>query len=357
LVRRKLRRTVSPGSCGPVSFWQSLSIPERALSASVLSLISLNIGPASDASRVPRAHADREALIEERTVEIMVARHRILFPVDFSNYPFSVSTAVGKLIDRPDTEVILSHVIDAESLSGSQLARRMQMLDKVVGQHFSHCTVTRRIEHGSPADRIVDYIRENEIEMVVMAARDSGGFGKGPLGRVASGILRDASCPVWLEWRTGKQQEPSPVGAPRICCAIDGAQRPEQMLRDAIVMADRLGGNLTIVSAVQPRPYHPASLFHGPLVSDDDLIRETDRMEKLCRRIAPTADVVVAAGWCEAVISRAVRDCRASLLITGDCRQAVLAAEATCPVLRIAYDPGSAIARRMDRPNDHRRVA
>jgi nucleotide-binding universal stress UspA family protein len=287
----------------------------------------------------------------------MVARHSILFPVDFSNYTFSVSPAVGKLIDRPNTEVILSHVIDAETLAGSQLVRRMQMLDVLTRKHFSRCTVRSRLDHGSPADRILEYIRENEIEMVVMAARDSGGFGKGPLGRVAGGILRDASCPVWLEWRTGKQPEASPVEAPRICCAIDGTQLPEQLLRNAIAIADQLGGNLTIISPVQPRPYDPAALSPGPLVSDEELIRETNRIEKLCRRIAPSADVMVAAGRCEAVIGRAVRDCRASLLITGNCRQAVLAAEATCPVLRLADGPGRAIAHRIHHPTDHRRVA
>ena len=156
----------------------------------------------------------------------------------------------------------------------------MQMLDVLARRHFSHCAVRRRLDNGSPADRILDYIRENEIEMVVMASRDSGGFGKGPLGLVATGVLRDASCPVWLEWRNGKQQDSSPVTTPRICCAIDGTQLPEQLLREAVAVADKIGGELTIVSVVQPRPHDSVTLSRGPLDVDEELLRETRRIEK-----------------------------------------------------------------------------
>jgi len=287
----------------------------------------------------------------------MVSTHRILFPVDFSNYPFAVSPAVAKLIDRPNVEVILLHVIESRAFPASQLAQRMQMLDVLARRHFRQCAVRRRLDNGSPADRILDYISENEIEMVVMASRDSDGFGKGPLGRVATGVLRDAFCPVWLEWRNGKRQDSSSLATPRICCAIDGTRSPEQLLREAVVVADQIGGDLTIVSVVQPRPYDSATLSRGLLDVNEELLRETRRIEKLKRRIAPSAEVMVAGGWCEAIIGRAVRERRASLLITGDCRQAVLSAEATCPVLRLPHGSSGAFAHPIDHPAEHRRVA
>ena len=71
-------------------------------------------------------------------------------------------------------------------------------------------------------------------------------------------------------------------------------------------------------------------------MNDREVIRETERVEMLRRKWAPGAEVVVAVGWREVVIGRTVRERRASLLITGDCRQAVLAAEGACPVLRLA---------------------
>ena len=59
----------------------------------------------------------------------MVSTHRILFPVDFSNYPFAVSPAVAKLIDRPNVEVILLHVLEDGHfrLQNSRIACRCSM--------------------------------------------------------------------------------------------------------------------------------------------------------------------------------------------------------------------------------------
>ena len=287
----------------------------------------------------------------------MVRSHRILFPVDFSNYPFAVPTGVGELIDRPNVEVILLHVIDAGSSRASKLGHRIEMLDVLTRRHFSHCTVRRRLDNGSPADRILDYIRENEIEMVVMPARDSDGFGKGPLGQVATGILREACCPVWLEWRKGGQQSVAPAAAARICCAIDGTRSAEQVLRHAVMVADNLGGQLTIISPVQPSPNNPSALFQDPLIREKEVLRETERIDKLRRRIAPSADVIVAAGWPEAVIGRAIREHHTSLLITGDCWRTVLAAEPTCPVLRLCQEFAGAVWPRYWPPDRHRRVA
>jgi nucleotide-binding universal stress UspA family protein len=295
--------------------------------------------------------------LKEGSIEIMVRSHRILFPVSFSNYPFAVSPTVGELIDRPNVEVILLHVIDAGSSRASKFAHRIEMLDALTRRHFSHCTVRRRLDNGSPADRILDCIRENEIEMVVMPARDSDGFGKGPLGQVATRILREACCPVWLEWRNGGQQSVAPAAAARICCAIDGTRSAEQILRHAVMVANNLGGQLTIISPLQPSPNTPSALFHDTLIGEKEVLRETERIDKLRRRIAPSADVIVAAGWPEAVIGRAVRERHASLLITGACWRTVLAAEPTCPVLRLAHHPGGAIARRIDPPIEQRRVA
>jgi nucleotide-binding universal stress UspA family protein len=174
-------------------------------------------------------------------------------------------------------EVILLHVIDAGSSRASKLANRIEMLDVLTRRHFSHCTVRRRLDNGPRAVRILDYIRENEIDIVVTPARDSAGFGKGPLGRVATRIFREACCPVWLEWRKGAQQSVAPAAAARICCAIDGTRSAEQLIRDAVMVADSLGGQLTIISPVQPSPNNPSALFHDSLKREEEVLRETER--------------------------------------------------------------------------------
>ena len=270
----------------------------------------------------------------------MFSNHRILFPVDFSKRPFAVPQAAREVIDRPNIEIVLLHVIDGGVPSASEFADRMEYLDLLARRHFSHSVVIRRLDHGRPAERILDYLHKSEIEMAVIHARESDGFGKGSLGRVANRILAEADCPVWLEWRPARHKKLAPSAAPRICCAIDGVRQAQELIRDATIIADRLNGDLTVISSIQPGPKGAAALFRGSETGGEEVLCETERIGKLRRRIAPWADVRVAAGWREAVIGHAVRDLGGDLLITGDCREAVLAAEGTCPVLRLPPEPG-----------------
>ena len=129
-----------------------------------------------------------------------MSHQRILFPIDFSNFPFAVAPAVRELVDQGRTEVVVLHVVDARRSRPSKIEYGMRELDLLARRHFGKSAVTSRVEHGTPGSRILDYIRNNEVDLVVMPARDSGGFGKGPLGRVASEVLSEAPCPVWLEW-------------------------------------------------------------------------------------------------------------------------------------------------------------
>ena len=265
----------------------------------------------------------------------MFFNRRILFPVDFSNHPFAVPPTVSALIDGPNVEVVLLHVLDGVRSSASKLTHSMDELDLLARMHFRHCKFRRRVDYGQPATRILDYIRNNDIGMAVMPARDSAGFGKGPLGHVASRVLAEAPCPLWLEWRsmTPNKRERSPAAS--ICCAVEGTSPDEQIIREAASVADRLGGKLTIVSPVEPEPNRYASPLPHPFTHTPDVVRETDRINRLRARTAPRAEVMVATGWREAVIGQALRDRRAGLLIAGDCNTAVLAAEGTCPVLRL----------------------
>ena len=287
----------------------------------------------------------------------MSFNRRVLFPVDFSNYPFAVPPVVEELIDGPNVEIVLLHVLDAGRASASRLAYRMDGLDLLARRHFRHCKVSRRADYGEPASRIVEYIRNNDIGMVVMPARDSGGFGKGPLGRVTSQVLAEASCPLWLEWRSAAQKKRERSSVASICCTVEGTPPDEQIIREAAAVADRLGGRLTIISPVEPEPNRYTAPLPRPITPAPELLRETDRINQLRARIAPRAEVMVATGWREGVIGRALRDRCADLLIAGDCRTAVLAAEGTCPVLRLNVQPGDVTCFGSSYPREYRRIA
>lgn len=287
----------------------------------------------------------------------MFFNRRILFPVDFSNHPFAVPPAVAQLIDGPNVEVVLLHVLDGVRPSASKLTSHMGELELLARVHFRHCKLRRRVDYGQPASRILDYIRSNDVGMAVMPARDSGGFGKGPLGHVASQVLAEASCPLWLEWRSMSPKKSDHSSVASICCAVEGTQEDERIVREAAAVADRLGGKLTIISPVAPEPKRYASPLPHPFTHTPDTLRETDRINRLRARAAPGAEVIIATGWREAVIGQALRDRRADLLIAGDCRATVLAAEGTCPALRLKVQPSDIGLMGRPWPREYRRIA
>lgn len=48
----------------------------------------------------------------------------------------------------------------------------------------------------NPASQLIDYAKENEIELIVLGSRGLGGVGRFFLGSVSSQIVHQAECKV-----------------------------------------------------------------------------------------------------------------------------------------------------------------
>jgi hypothetical protein len=72
--------------------------------------------------------------------------------------------------------------------------------------------------------------------------------------------------------------------------------------------------------------------------------RARERIEGLLRHFYPAAGVAVEVGSCQAVVSRVIQNDGMGLLITGNSREAILAARCECPVLRLGIPAASTLA-------------
>ena len=66
------------------------------------------------------------------------------------------------------------------------------------------------------------------------------------------------------------------------------------------------------------------------------LAKARSRIETLRQRFFPAAEITIEVGTDHAVVSRSIQLQNAGLLVTSNRREAILAAEAECPVLRLA---------------------
>ena len=59
-------------------------------------------------------------------------------------------------------------------------------------------TVRTAVQIGSPAEKIVEYVADNQIELVAMTTHGRSGFSRLVLGTVAGHVLRSVPVPVMM---------------------------------------------------------------------------------------------------------------------------------------------------------------
>lgn len=137
----------------------------------------------------------------------MIALKRVLVPHDFSETSAAAVTyAVGMarnfgadvvflyVADRPQPEFDADMAVDADGQVTGGVREAMQ---QSLGMG-SAAAVSARFyaQAGTPADVIVRFAREHEIDLIVMGTHGRGFVGHLLMGSVAEKVVRTAPCPV-----------------------------------------------------------------------------------------------------------------------------------------------------------------
>jgi nucleotide-binding universal stress UspA family protein len=258
--------------------------------------------------------------------------NRVLIPIDLTPGIGPLTPAVRRLIDTSESEITLLHVVESQPWLGrnSHTVRLMTELELLAHRQFRGARITRRIEWGRPADRILSVIRAAGMDAVLLSAGHAA-MGTSALGPVVSEVLAEAPCPVLMEWAMT-----APVNRARtqpVCCAIGSEESDEAVLKEAVWAAERMEAPLKIVCALEPDLSRPALLWE-PSIREREIAQLRSRIEGMRDRWAPGCAVQVNVGLPVSVYSRAIRLHGAGLLVTGGSRT-VAAAESECPVLYV----------------------
>lgn len=274
----------------------------------------------------------------------MSSIQRVLFAVDFSGEGQSLVPTVRRMIEYWHAEVTLLHVIQAKKWPErkqefEQIMVRMRAMARDLGGRY----VKFRLERGAAGDRILDYAEAHQVDLVVIAARGSSRLRRSPLGSVADQVLAQAPCRVWLDWGSTYSRSAAGMYARRVACALAQSESDEYVLREAEALSANLDAALTVIQAVCEPAERSLVLLRDQRARDLALAVAAQRIENLRRRFSPPADMAVEAGPHTAVVSRVIQRQATGLLVTGNLREAILGAEAECPVLRVA-PPAVAVA-------------
>lgn len=133
----------------------------------------------------------------------------VLVPTDGSTVAEDAANRAFDLATQFDARVHLLAVVDSNvvasaSYTGESPNVRHRLREKAntwVSRLSSEASgrgleTIEAIEEGVPAERIVDYAEENDVDMIAMGTHGRGGFQRFVLGSTTDEVIRSASTPV-----------------------------------------------------------------------------------------------------------------------------------------------------------------
>jgi len=145
---------------------------------------------------------------------------KILVPLDFSDYTDEIMHIAVEIAQKFGSTIHLLHVIPnmdyftpyESFLSVENLVKIQRDIESEVGKDMDvvakaikDIPVTKAIHTGVVSLEIIDYVRTENIDLVVMGTHGRGGLEHMLIGSVAEKVVRKSPCPVLTIRPAGKQ--------------------------------------------------------------------------------------------------------------------------------------------------------
>jgi nucleotide-binding universal stress UspA family protein len=210
----------------------------------------------------------------------MLSVRRILWPTDFSTGAGRAFPHAAAMAAWHEAELHVLNVKEEETEADASFPVSQETLTDLLTaegdppQHVDLDALTlvqEQQEHASPAQSIVTYAENHDVDLVVAGTPGRRGLQRLLIGSVAEEVLRTAPCPVLT---VRDKQDVAPAWSVRnVLVPIDFSDAALDALRHAKELALTYGAQITLLHAVEevvyPSAYgvEPANL-PGPQVID-----------------------------------------------------------------------------------------
>ena len=255
---------------------------------------------------------------------------KILVPVAFSGRCEGAVQYAEALACHFHAELVLLHVVapvpaywcpDAVVVSPEAneevVAQSRAELDRFLGNGLQGISVTRVVEEGDPAQKIVEYAHNGKFDLIVMPTHGYGPFRRFLLGSVTAKVLHDVTCPVW----TGPHMEQAPaypkISFHRVLCAIDLGPQSHAVLEWAAGFAHEYGADLDIVHAVPTSTVSVGGFYFDPEWRIHVVNEARDRISYFQENLGVAGRVLVETGEVAPAVWEAAAKSNADLVVIG----------------------------------------
>lgn len=184
----------------------------------------------------------------------------ILVPVDFRASSVNAFHYAVKVSEVFQSNLILLHVINETSLSGET----EQLLRESIEVKFNELkenvdpAVRSRIElvveKGIIFERIVQAGIKRDINVIIAGSGSETQDERYPLSTIIEKLMRKNQVPLWVV----KSSDQMPVK--KILCPVDFSDASERALNNALILADKLGAELSVLHVYEPLHIHSPRL-------------------------------------------------------------------------------------------------
>jgi nucleotide-binding universal stress UspA family protein len=253
----------------------------------------------------------------------------ILFPIDFSNRCCGAVPFVDAIASRFGAKITLLSVAQPfwyagmGDPGGPVMIDTDEILDELktrlegsLVKEFAHLQVDRVAELGDPAQVIVEFARNNKVDLIMMPTHGYGPFRSLLLGSVTAKVLHDAECPVW----TAAHVEESPVRdhakMRAIVCAVDASPNSIPLMKWAANLAKDTGATLRLVHVIPGMEAGVPKQMDGQL-EEDLRLEARKRIEELQKAARIEAPLCVTIGAVADGVREEARRHGADLVVIG----------------------------------------
>jgi nucleotide-binding universal stress UspA family protein len=246
----------------------------------------------------------------------------ILFPVDFSKRSAAALPIIISWAERFHARATLLHtvqipitayggadpypvIIDSQPMEESARKRLEQV---------EFPGAERLVTVGDPAFEIVEYARENGVDLIMMPTHGYGAFRSLLLGSVAAKVLHDARCAVWTSAHTEDFAGRTEIRS--ILCAIETGAGAVELVRAANELAQSCQARLRLVNAVVVDETRPEKYLEADLTAA--LLKiSREELADIQQHAGTSLEVSVEAGAVSSVVRDAVKEFDADLVVSG----------------------------------------
>jgi nucleotide-binding universal stress UspA family protein len=262
----------------------------------------------------------------------MLKIKRILLPVDFPNTSLRVIHQAAKLAHHFHSEILMLHVVTPQSHtagvpeSGPELAgwdllaeiirRAEKNFDHSLGPELDGLAIQRVLVKGGAAQSIVQTAQTEGANLIMMPSHGQT-FSQFLLGTVTGKVLDGTRCPVWTDAHT-EESRMQEYSIRNVLCAFDFNSRNHTTVWWAMQMAAEFGAHLTLAHVTAGvELWGPGGSYVNTRWKEELVGDAAEHIAELQKEMGTQADVLIGSGDVPKVLSQAVKQTKADLLVSG----------------------------------------